>query len=130
MIKLIPPKRRPDNFGSGHFNAPRGDHFHNGEDLAAWVGSIVLSNIAGRVTKIGYPYGDDLSFRYVQVTSGSGLDYRFFYVNPSVKVGDNIKVDDELGTVQDLNKRYDGITPHIHFEVKKSGEYLDPNDYL
>lgn len=129
MIKVIPPTRN-DKYGSGYYGAPRGNRTHQGIDLAAQVGSSVLSNIAGKVTKLGYAYTDDPSYRYVQVTSAEGLDYRFFYVEPGVELGDTVRVDDELGVVQNLGRRYDGITPHIHFEVKKAGQHIDPTPYL
>ena len=79
----------------------------------------------------GYPYGDDLKYRYVQVTSKDGYHVRYFYIDPSVKVGDKILVGDKLGVMQELGRRYPHITPHFHLEIKNpSGEIIDPHDYL
>ena len=130
MIKLTAPTRESDEHGSGYYGAPRGKRTHRGVDYAAYPGSKVHAVTAGTVTKLGYPYEDDLSFRYVQITDGDGDDVRYFYVEPSVEEGDIIDADDIIGTVQDTGKRYPNITPHVHFEVKLGGSYLDPVDYL
>lgn len=130
-IQIIPPRRTPDAFGKGHYGAPRGKRKHNGEDLNCCHGSIILSNQTGRVTKIGYPYADDLTYRYIQITSSDGIrDFRFFYVEPSVKLGDWIEDGDVIGSAQNLELRYEGISNHIHFEVKVDGKHVDPNPFL
>jgi len=131
MIKIICPPRPPDCFGSGEFGASRGNRTHKGIDYAAQPNSKVLALRAGKVTKLGYTYSDDLRFRYVQVTDSKGYNLRYFYVEPMVKVGKTILVDDCLGTVQDLDERYKGITPHIHFEIKdKNSMIINPKDYF
>ena len=76
-----------------------------------------------------YPYGDDLSYRYVQVTVG-GYDFRVFYIDPSVRVGQEVTADTAIGLVQDLGLRYPGIPNHVHFEIKSGGGYLDPTPTL
>lgn len=120
-------ERKQDSFGAGHFGASRGGRTHKGVDLAVQVHS--LRN--GTVTKLGYPYHADLSFKYVEVTDEQNLKARYFYVDPCVEVGDKVLVGNALGVMQDLGKRYPSITPHIHFEVKNvDGDYLDPNDYI
>jgi len=119
-----------DTFGSGHYHAPRGNRLHNGIDFIVIPKASVLSLACGKVTKIGYPYGDDLSFRYVQVTDKDGVDCRYFYVSPSVVVGDTVRRGVKVGIAQDLSTRYKGITPHIHFEVKRNNTFLEPVGYL
>lgn len=126
MIKLSAAVRKPDSFGDGEYGASRGDRKHNGIDFAPQVHAVS----SGTVTKIGYPYGNDLTYFYVQITDNNGNDARYFYVQPCVKVGDKINAGQVIGIMQDLGKRYPGITPHFHFEVKRSGEFLDPHQYL
>lgn len=117
--------RKNDSWGSGAFGASRGGRKHNGVDLVVATGSAIKATFSGTVTKIGYPYGDDLSYRYVQITN-SGYDLRIFYVDPCVSVGDEVTPETVIGKSQDLNRRYNGITPHVHFEIKRNGEYVDP----
>jgi murein DD-endopeptidase MepM/ murein hydrolase activator NlpD len=128
-MRTIPEDRKADNFGEGYFGASRGNRTHNGVDKAVPVGTSIYPIVGGEVTKLGYPYGDDLSFRYVQV-SDRGIDYRYFYVSPLVSVGDHVTAETVLGKSQKLKDRYPGITEHVHFEVKVNGKTVDPNPYL
>lgn len=131
---IIPPIRQNDSHGSGAFGASRGGRTHNGVDIACYAGSRILSMTEGVVTKFGYPYNPSHPkkghYRYVEVTH-DGLRYRYFYVSPTVSVGDEIKRGDQLGIAQGLLKLYPGITDHVHFEIKqKDGRYVDPTDLV
>ena len=131
MLITAPQRREQDAHGSGHFGAPRGKRTHSGIDYAVLPGTRIVCPVEGRVTKLGYPYGDDLSFRYVQVTDHYGYAWRFFYVEPGVAVDDLIPSNSVIGTSQDLLGRYPGITPHLHLEIKNSlGNYVDPETLL
>lgn len=121
--------RKCDSFGCGHFGASRGSRTHNGVDLLTPPHKKIPSPVSGTVTKLGYPYGDDLTFRYVEITQ-KDYKYRLFYVNPTVAVGTEIKQGDIVGLSQDLDKRYKGIPNHIHFEILKDGRYVDPTPVL
>lgn len=133
MIKITTTSRGQDSFGAGHFHAPRGSRIHQGEDFLAPPESKVHALLGGTVTKLGYTYADDLTFRYVQVTDEEGYRLRYYYVKPTVKKGDRINSDDILGTVQDLGERYPGMPNHIHFEIKDpkgSKNRVNPKKYL
>lgn len=106
--------REPDAYGSGEWGAPRGGRKHTGVDFAVKV----VTPISGEITKLGYAYKDDLSFRYVRITDDEGYHVDLFYVEPEVKEGDEVKAGDIVGSPQTLQKRYpDGITDHIHVRV-------------
>jgi len=126
LIKTGLPLRESDKWGQGYFGAPRGSRTHRGIDYQCPAGAAVLAPVAGMVTKLGYPYGDDLSFRYVQITDSTGIHHRVFYVEPQIWVGQVVKADAPIGMAQDLERRYPGITPHIHYEIKKDGEFINP----
>ncbi len=122
-------ERGIDGYGSGCFGASRdgGQRLHNGIDYECAAGSFIFPVEPGRVTKLGYPYGDDLTFRYVEVTDVTGYHWRYFYVDPAVVLGDYITESTMLGRLQALEGRYPGITPHCHLEVKDGeGNYIDP----
>lgn len=126
-MRVICPMRKPDRHGAGHFGAPRGSRTHNGVDFACAPGSTVLACECGDVTKLGYPYADDLSYRYVEITDAMGLRWRYFYVQPSVKEGQQIMQGDAIGESQALGPRYEGITEHVHLEIKDAnGEFINP----
>lgn len=144
MIKAVFPSRREgdtssdvvalelrgrDGYGSGSFGASRGDRVHSGIDFKAPPDAVILSPVSGKVTKLGYPYNDDLSFKYVEITDSRKRKHRLFYVDPSVSKGDTIKENDPIGSAQHISARYNVhlMNNHIHYEVKTSkGEYLNP----
>ena len=132
MIHIIPPLRKHDKWGAGYYGAPRGGRKHRGVDVETPAGSVILSPVHGEITKFGYPYSDDLSFRYVEITNMDDLKFRFFYVKPlsTLTTGDTIRIGEPIGTSQSLDERYKDITPHIHCEIKdQEGIYYDPNDF-
>ncbi|CAH1387007.1 M23 family metallopeptidase [Candidatus Nitrotoga sp. M5] len=130
MFELIPPNRGTDKWGSGHYHASRGTHLHNGVDKLAMAGSQLKSLTDGYVTKLGFAYADDLSYRYVQVSDGQGHDLRYFYLDPKVEVDQRVYKGDILGEVQNLGRRYAGIGNHFHFEVRLNGGFIDPEQYI
>jgi len=135
MFRFIAPERGTDAAGDGGYGASRGGRSHRGVDYAVLPGSVLLSPVNGRITKIGYPYADDLSYRYVQITTKRGEHHRFFYVEPHPDLEENQKIRAEqtpIGVTQDVTARYPELdmTPHIHYEIKDaSGAYLNPEKY-
>lgn len=123
-------ERKCDGHGCGHYGARRGTRTHKGIDLVCRPLEPVFSPIAGTVTKVGYPYGDDLSYRYVEI-SDHGYAFRVFYVEPQVEQGQQVSKGSVIGEAQDLRTRYQGITPHVHLEIKNSdGEFIDPTPVI
>lgn len=118
--------RECDKWGCGHYGASRGDRTHNGIDIVCVPGDPAFCLNRGIVTKVGYPYSDDLSFRYVEITD-SGYRWRYFYVEPIVNKGDEVEAYTQIGAHQPLGTRYPGITEHVHLEViAPDGNYIDP----
>jgi len=110
---------RHDPAGSGYFGAPRGGRKHDGIDYACTPGGLVLSPVAGAVTKLGICYSDDHSYRYVEVTDAQGLRHRVMYVYPLAEDGARVEIHDPIGRAQDVSLRYPGkgMLPHVHYEV-------------
>ena len=133
MIKLTTPLRELDSFGSGAFHAGRGKRIHQGVDFLATAGSKVHAILGGIVTKLGYTYSDDLSYRYIEITDKHDYRLRYYYVLPSVELGAVILADDIIGEVQNLDYRYKGIPNHIHFEIKNpdnDSDRIEPKEYI
>ena len=129
MIKVECPQRKTDAQGSGAFGSSRGSRTHNGVDYACYPGSAVLSPVDGVVTKLAYPYADDLFYRYVEVTAPDGTHHRVFYIDPTVTMNLKVKAGvTQLGVSQEL--KYDGITQHVHYEIKDTPTtFVNPEDY-
>lgn len=127
--------RKCDGYGCGHFGASRGTRKHMGVDMDCPPGTEVGSPVRGQVTKLGYTYEDDLSFRYVQVVA-EGYQFRMFYVEPDVAVGDYVELGETIGRSQALHKRFPmtkagPMTDHVHFEIlDKGGKHVDPTPVI
>ena len=134
MISATLPKRGVDAWGDGAFGASRGHRKHKGIDYACYPGTEIRCDKVGVVSKLGYPYSDDLAYRYVEVTTTNRLRHRYFYVEPRVKVGDLIRKGQVIGESQDISSRYrdPGKPPminHVHYEVlEQDGTPVDPED--
>jgi len=129
------PVIRNDSRGHGYFGAPRGARTHNGVDFVCDPSEDVAAFVSGEVTKLGYPYKNDLSFRYVQITDSEGYDWRYFYCEPIHQVGEKVLKDDIIGFAQDVAAKYDyqdldPMTNHYHLEIMKNGEYFDPLPFV
>jgi peptidoglycan LD-endopeptidase LytH len=113
--------RAYDAFGSGQFGAVRdaGKRRHEGVDYVAAPGAAVHAPISGEVARLGYAYGGEGGYRVVEiVNSETKMKARVFYVAPTVEVGDVVVAGQQIGTAQDLNARYPGITNHVHVELR------------
>jgi murein DD-endopeptidase MepM/ murein hydrolase activator NlpD len=134
MITVLPPTRNRDKHGAGYYGASRGKRTHVGVDFKLEPEADVCAFRRGTVTKLGYAYGDDLSFRYIEIKDNRDFYSRYFYVEPCVSVGDEIDLGACIGHSQSLLQRYPGITPHLHYEVFRSEgggkAYVNPYAYL
>lgn len=115
------PMREHDAYGEGEFGASRdgGARRHEGVDYDATPGQDVVAPISGFVSKIGYAYAGDTDLKFVEVTNPAlGYVARVFYVDPSVELGQAVRVGGVVGTAHSLQARYPGgMTNHIHTEL-------------
>lgn len=134
--------RGSDKHGSGWYEAPRGRHRkHSGIDLVCDGGTLIRACSDGVVTRAdGTVYADPKKrdWRYIEITDHYGKKCRYFYVVPvslpdckTVELGLSIKRGDVIGVCQGIESLYEGITPHLHVEVKNhKGDIINPNQYL
>lgn len=96
---------------------------HNGIDISAALGDAVTSSCDGVVTDIR---SDPMWGNVVEVTSGS-------YVLTYAGLGDDIAVSmdmpvaagETIGSVGEIPCEL-SLEPHLHFDVKHNGSYVDP----
>lgn len=50
---------------------------------------------------------------------------RYLYIEPIAAAGAEIKAGDPVGRVQDLGRRYAGITSHTHIDVVDEGSRIE-----
>lgn len=113
--------RTEDAYGYGHFGASRdsGSRDHEGVDWKANPGQDVVAPISGYVTKIGQAYAGDADLKFVEITNPAlGYVARVFYLNPSVQVGDSLRLGQAIGSAHSLQDKYPGgMTDHVHMEL-------------
>lgn len=117
---------RCDGWGNGYFGAKRnGNRKHAGIDLLAGVGTTVLASRSGLVLEAKYHRGMG---NYVKILHEDG--YISVYGHLSViEVKDNqfIRQGQIIGSVGKTgNAIYQGIEPHLHFEIRKDNLPQDP----
>jgi len=132
--------RGQDNSGTGQFGVSRdgGRRSHEGLDFVGKPGQDVRAITDGVVTKLGYPYDNDLSYRYVEIETSNGYHVRQHYIAPSkgLKIGSRVSAGQVIGTQQSIDRRYRGITEHVHVEVwpkakqKQKGMAIDPAPFF
>ena len=105
-------------------------HFHTGLDMKAEAGATVMACLDGTVESVIKE--DRLDGTKVTISHANGIKtvYTFIEAKDGLKQGDKVKKGDVIGTVAEANGSEYLVGPHLHFEVFKNGEWVDPADYL
>ena len=99
--------------------------FHSGLDFPAPSGTPIRASAGGRVVFAGWrsDYGNQ-----VQIDHGNGLLTRYSHASKlTVSVGDIVTPGQVVAEVGSTGR---STGPHLHFEVLKDGEFVDPEAYL
>ena len=102
-----------------------GNRFHGGIDIAAPTGTPVRSARGGVVTRAGWvgAYGF-----MVIVDHGGGWETRYAHLSRiDVTIGQRLAQGATVGLVGSTGA---STGPHLHFEVRREGQALDPLAYL
>jgi murein DD-endopeptidase MepM/ murein hydrolase activator NlpD len=105
------------------FGAKRKGHRHQGQDLAAALGTPVVAPHAGVVEAVDFQA--KAAGNYVVIDS-DGEDYDFVFMHlrdgsVDVVVGDHVRLGQPIGTVGSTGR---STGPHLHFEVWVGGWYV------
>lgn len=106
----------------------KGRYMHPGIDFAAPRGTAVVATAPGRVTvakrsKLQAGYGT-----YVEIQHGNGLKTRYAHLEDiQVKDGQHVVKGQAVGTVGNSGG---SIAPHLHYEIMRDGEHIDPMIYM
>ena len=102
---------------------------HSGVDIEAEEDSQVKAVAPGTVTAV---YEDDKLGMTIQLTHDNGLmtQYSNLSTGTLVEVGDVVERGQVIGGVG-RTALFESLEPaHLHFEVLKGGDPLDPNEYV
>ena len=119
-----------NDYGFYHNKTLNNYYEHKGVDFSAEVGTAVLAVQDGVIESI---YKDDvLTGTEITVDHGDGVKtvYRFVTANEDLTVGKAVKRGECIATVAEATGEEYKDGAHLHFEVRKSGETMDPAVYL
>jgi len=98
---------------------------HTGVDIANRVNTEVVASDSGKVVFAGWRgnYGN-----YIIIEHGDGVETRYAHLRKlKVKVGEEVIQGQLIGLMGSTGR---STGSHLHFEVLKDGEIVDPNDYI
>jgi murein DD-endopeptidase MepM/ murein hydrolase activator NlpD len=98
---------------------------HSGLDFKAAFGTPVLAAADGKVADAGRNggYGN-----MVEIDHGNGVTTRYAHLSRiTVSAGDTIKRGEKLGEVGSTGR---STGPHLHYEVRRRGDALDPVRFI
>lgn len=102
---------------------------HKGLDLVASKGDEVLACFDGVVEDI---YTNNLDGTTIVIKHENNLQSKYMGLDSStnVKVGDTVTSGQKLGVVGTTSASETDDGAHVHFELLKSGEKVDPTNYI
>lgn len=98
---------------------------HDGVDIAGALGDHVKSMTSGTVTQI---YEDPMWGVCAVIDHGNGLEGYYCSLNKvlTVSVGDTVSAGTVIGAIGDTADCELNEVSHLHFALKKDGEWIDP----
>ncbi|OHW61636.1 murein DD-endopeptidase MepM [Andreesenia angusta] len=130
-------KERPSGVGTGNFQTPANGYIssrfgprwgtiHRGLDIAAPTGTTIVASDSGKVTYAGYNNG---GYGYmVKISHGNGFETLYAHSSQLyVSVGDVVNAGDVIAAIGSTGN---STGPHLHFEVIKNGEKVNPENYI
>jgi murein DD-endopeptidase MepM/ murein hydrolase activator NlpD len=110
---------------SSTFGAKRKKHIHKGVDIVTAKGTPVRATATGKVAFAGR---DGAYGNVMVVDHGNGISTYYAHLDKEfAKEGQEVKRGEIIGSVGSTGN---ASTPHVHYEVRKSGRPINPNGYL
>ena len=117
--------RISDDYGNRTHPILGTQQFHNGVDMAAPSGSPILAAYDGEVVAADYSASMG---NYIMINHGDGLITIYMHASSlSVSKGQTVVRGEEIGKVGSTGR---STGPHLHFSVRKDGNYVSPWNYI
>lgn len=98
---------------------------HSGTDFRTPTGTLARVTAPGKVVRAGWSGGYG---RMVEVEHDGGFSTRYAHLSRiTVKVGDEVKLGDVVGRTGSSGR---STGPHLHYEVRRNGNAIDPVRFL
>ena len=109
-------RQRPDG---------EGEEEHTGIDIDAPLNTSVYAGYEGRVTRVEE---NEFYGKFVMIEHSPSLVTLYGHLNEqSVNIGDFVNKETVIGLSGNTGR---STGPHIHFEIRKSGKCVNPEDYI
>lgn len=122
-VKMISPVQGKitSKFGDRIHPITKKKTFHNGIDVSAPQGTLVVAPLSGKVLKTWF---DSAGGNSMQIEHDSGYITGYAHLQKIlVKQGSYVKQGDEIGMVGSTGK---STGSHLHFTVRKLGQFINP----
>ncbi|MGN0675671.1 MAG: peptidoglycan DD-metalloendopeptidase family protein [Oscillospiraceae bacterium] len=98
---------------------------HDGVDIAGALDEKVKSMTSGTVIKV---YEDQMLGACVIIDHGNGIEGYYCNLSKDIPIaeGQNVSAGTIIGSVGNTAEGEISESPHLHFAVKKNGEWIDP----
>lgn len=102
---------------------------HDGIDIKADVGTQVKAMNKGKVIKV---WEDALWGNCITIDHGSGVIGHYYSLSKAMNVteGDEVNAGEVIGSVGDSAECEAAVLSHLHFGLKKNGEWIDPIEFI
>ncbi|WP_010097967.1 M23 family metallopeptidase [Ornithinibacillus scapharcae] len=119
------PNTLTSDFGVRNDPLHQSSSFHSGVDIRGYYGTPVYATADGTVTLAKYygSYGNAIKIKH----SGTYETMYGHLMQIDVETGDQVKRGDIIGTIGSTGR---STGPHLHYEVIKNGEPVDPKPYF
>ena len=102
---------------------------HNGVDFIAAKGANVTAILGGKVVSVENTTLEGTVVTIAQ-NDGNTAIYKSLSAEVAVEAGATVKAGDLIGTVDQTMVTEKNEGAHLHLEMKKDGQYLNPLDFL
>ena len=102
---------------------------HDGVDIKAEAGTQVKAMNHGTVTKV---WEDSLWGNCIILDHGDGIESHYYNLSKAmtVIVGDEVDSGEVIGAIGDTAEIEAAQPSHLHFAVKRNGEWIDPISFI
>ncbi len=105
--------------------ARRWGRMHEGQDMAAAIGTPIYASADGVVTFAGWSSGYG---RLIKIQHDFGIETRYGHLNAiRVEVGQRVSRGDRIG---DMGNSGRSTGPHLHYEIRVNGTPVNPMNFI
>ncbi|MGV8981211.1 peptidoglycan DD-metalloendopeptidase family protein [Clostridium sp.] len=134
--EILVGNNKPKVLGLTYMNSPsrgsisssfgmRWGKMHKGIDIAANYGATINAVLDGTIS---YAAWEDGYGNVIKINDGNGIETIYAHCSTiTVKKDEVVKTGEKIGEVGSTGN---STGPHVHFEVRKNGEAINPQDYI